>query len=79
LPDDVLRFVAGITTIPIRLLALVALLGRDPAILVASSVGAELASGQILVAGRVVLGFVIVWAVGYSHRARLVAVLDRDL
>jgi uncharacterized membrane protein YdjX (TVP38/TMEM64 family) len=79
LPDDVICFVAGITTIPIRLLALVALVGRAPAILVASFIGAELASGQIIVAGLIILGFVIVWAVGYYHRARLLAVVDRYL
>jgi uncharacterized membrane protein YdjX (TVP38/TMEM64 family) len=79
LPDDVVCFVAGITTIPIRVLVLVAVLGRAPAVFVASFIGAELAGGQLLVAGVITGLLVIVWGVGYYHRARLLTLLDRYL
>jgi uncharacterized membrane protein YdjX (TVP38/TMEM64 family) len=77
LPDDVICFVAGITTIRIRVLVLVAVLGRAPGTIVASFIGAELASGQILVAGAITVLIVLAWGVGYYYRDRLFRLLDR--
>jgi uncharacterized membrane protein YdjX (TVP38/TMEM64 family) len=77
LPDDVVCFVAGVTTIPIPLLILAAVTGRAPALVFASFVGAELAGGRLLVAGVVVAVLLVAWGLGYVYRHRLLNLLDR--
>lgn len=77
LPDDVICFVAGISRIRIRVLVLTAVLGRAPAVIFASFIGAELATGQLLLAGLVLVVAAVVWTIGYYHRGRFLALLDR--
>lgn len=77
LPDDVICFVAGITTIRIRVLAVMAVVGRAPGIIVASFIGAGLAAERFVVVGLITVMLAIVWGIGYYHRDQLLDLLDR--
>jgi len=77
LPDDAVCFVAGVTTIRLRVLVVVAVVGRAPGVLFASFIGAGLAAGQFALALAVGGALVLVWGVGYYYRRRLLDTLDR--
>lgn len=77
LPDDVVCFVAGITTIRIRVLALMAVLGRAPAVVFASFIGAGLAAEKFAVVGFLTAILVVVWGLGYYYRGQLLNLVDR--
>ena len=76
-PDDVVCFVAGVSTIPFRTLVVLAVVGRGPSLFVASFLGAELVTNQFLtvaVAGAILL---VAWLLAYYYRRRLFRVLER--
>lgn len=74
LPDDVLCFAAGLTTIPIWQLVVVAVVGRAPSAFLANAFGDFVGTGDLTV-GILVIGVVLSLLVAaYHYRDRLRAV-----
>jgi uncharacterized membrane protein YdjX (TVP38/TMEM64 family) len=73
-PDDVLCFVGGLTTVPLWKLVVVSAVGRVPSYLLVSVIGVELAGGNLAVALALAAGLGVLAAVTYLGRDRL---LDR--
>jgi len=78
-PDDVVCFVAGISTIRLDLLVVAAVAGRGPALVFASVLGANLMVGQVLVAGLLLAILVIAWGVGYYYRRQVIERIVRHV
>ncbi|MFC7132248.1 MULTISPECIES: TVP38/TMEM64 family protein [Salinibaculum] len=78
-PDDMVCFVAGVSTIPIPRLILAAVAGRAPALLFASFLGAELVSGRFALTGFVLGALLLTWVLGYYYRREALALLRRTL
>lgn len=71
LPDDALCFVGGLTTLPLRRLVLLAVVGRTPSLVLATLVGAELERTQWMTAGLLAAALLVLSVVGYLNRERL--------
>jgi len=71
LPDDVLCFVGGITTIPLQRLVLLAVVGRTPAFFLVNVLGASLGAGEVGLAGALGLALVGASGLGYLYRDRI--------
>jgi uncharacterized membrane protein YdjX (TVP38/TMEM64 family) len=78
-PDDVVCFVAGVSKLPLRLLVVVAAVGRGPSLALSSFVGANLLQGQALLAVVLAVALVVVWVLGYYYRRQLFDYLGRWL
>ena len=72
LPDDVLCFVGGLSTVPLRKLVAVALVGRAPAFFVANLVGDLAGTGNRGLAVAVGLAVVALSGLGFLYRERFV-------
>lgn len=72
LPDDAVCFLSGMTDLRLRTLVAVSGLGRAPSLFVASFVGAGVAAGRYAPAVAVAALVVLLWALGYRYRERLV-------
>lgn len=70
-PDDLICYIAGLTSIPIRTLVLISLLGRFPSTLLISLTGAGLAESNTNLVVVVSVIMVIVMGVAYWQRTRL--------
>lgn len=70
-PDDIICYLAGLSSIPIRTLVLVSLLGRLPGYLVLSLFGSGLAETDIRLIVGIVTAVVLISAVVYWQRERL--------
>jgi uncharacterized membrane protein YdjX (TVP38/TMEM64 family) len=75
LPDDLLCFVGGLTTVPLWQLVVLAAVGRTPAFFLANVVGGFLGAGRIDAALALAGVLVALSAIGYLHRDRLVGLL----
>jgi uncharacterized membrane protein YdjX (TVP38/TMEM64 family) len=71
LPDDVICFVAGLTTLRIRDMVVVAFVGRFPGFLVANAAGAQFEAGHHLGAVALVTLLAVLSALGYVYRDEL--------
>lgn len=76
LPDDALCFVGGLTSIPLRKLVLVAIVGRTPAFFLANVLGGLLATGDVEIAFGLFVLITGLSVFGYLYRDRIVGVLD---
>jgi len=76
-PDDAICFLAGITTIPLWQLVVIALVGRLPSVLLLNLAGAQIASEGLAIATAILLGVVAATAVFYRERERILAFLER--
>jgi uncharacterized membrane protein YdjX (TVP38/TMEM64 family) len=74
LPDDVICFVAGLSSIDIRKFVLVSVLARSPAYVLATFVGSSVALGELRVALVALAAFGGLSVLGYRYRD---AILDR--
>ncbi len=70
-PDDALCFVGGLTTIPLRRLVAIAVLGRTPTVIALSLVGAGIADGDIALVVGLGGAVVALSLVGYLFRTRI--------
>lgn len=71
LPDDALCFAGGLTSIPMRRLVLVAVVGRAPGFLLVNILGDLLASGDLFAAGLLAAVLVAQSLLGYRNRNRI--------
>lgn len=78
LPDDVICFAGGLTSIPLRRLVLVAVVGRAPGFFLVNVFGDLLATGDVYAATLLLLVFVGLSLVGYLYRDRIVDLFDRE-
>lgn len=78
LPDDVLCFAGGLTSIPIPRLVLVAVIGRAPAFFLANVVGGSLGSGDHVSAALALTLFLGASGIAYLYRHRIVRTLTRE-
>lgn len=78
LPDDVLCFAGGLTTIPLRRLVLVAILGRAPAFFLVNVFGDLLATGDVYAATVLLVVIVALSVAGYRYRNLLLTFFSRD-
>lgn len=78
LPDDVLCFAGGLTTIPLRRLVLVAILGRAPAFFLVNVFGDLLATGDVYAATVLLVVIVALSVAGYRYRNQLLTFFSRD-
>lgn len=78
LPDDVICFAGGLTSIPLRRLVLVAVVGRAPAFFLVNVFGDLLATGDVYVATLLLVLLVGLSLFGLIYRDRIVALLDRE-
>ena len=76
LPDDALCFVGGLTTIPLRKLVVVAVVGRAPAFFLANVLGDLVATGELGRAGLLFAVVTVVAVTAYLQRDRIAGVLD---
>ena len=76
LPDDALCFVGGLTTIPLRRLVVVAVVGRAPAFFLANVFGDLLANGDLRAAGALFVAVGVLSLLGYLYRDRIADALD---
>lgn len=76
-PDDIICYIAGLTTIPIRKLMFIVLLGRLPVITLTNYIGAGLVENTALVAAVSIIG-VIILGIGVWQRDRITKFLKRD-
>lgn len=72
LPDDMLCFAGGLTSIPLWRLVLIAVVARTPAFLLVNVVGDFLGSGQYVAAILLSVALTATAVLGYRHRDRLV-------
>jgi uncharacterized membrane protein YdjX (TVP38/TMEM64 family) len=70
-PDDLICYIAGLTTIRIRTLILISILGRFPGYLVLSIAGAGAAQANVQLVAVVVSALMFVSGVAFWQRARL--------
>ncbi|MHB9285914.1 TVP38/TMEM64 family protein [Halobacteriales archaeon Cl-PHB] len=78
LPDDVICFCGGLTTISMRRFVLLAVVGRTPSFFVANLFGDFVGTGQVVAATALLALAGGITAVGYLYRARLLAYLDGE-
>jgi len=76
LPDDALCFVGGLTTIPLRRLVVVAVVGRAPAFFLANVFGDLLAAGDTVAAVGLFVLITGLSILGYYNRDRIPQLLD---
>lgn len=79
LPDDAICFLAGCTTLDVRKMVLVSVLGRLPTFFLTNLAGERIASGQFLEAGLVVLFLLAVSVVGYLKRGAILRWVRGDV
>ncbi|MGQ4556316.1 VTT domain-containing protein [Halobellus sp. GM3] len=72
LPDDVLCFAGGLTKLPLWQLVLIAAVGRAPAFFLANVVGDFLGTEQVAAAVGLAAGVLLLSAIGYLNRDRIV-------
>jgi uncharacterized membrane protein YdjX (TVP38/TMEM64 family) len=77
LPDDAICFLAGLTTIPVRKLVAVAVVGRAPGFLLVAVAGADLAAGRLSAALWLLAALTAASLAGYLYREQIVAALSR--
>jgi uncharacterized membrane protein YdjX (TVP38/TMEM64 family) len=70
-PDDALCFVGGLTTIPLRRLVAIAVLGRTPTVVATTLIGAGIAEGNVVLAVGLGGLLVAVGLAGYLLRHRV--------
>jgi len=75
-PDDAICFLAGITTIPLWQLVVIAFVGRLPSVFLLNLAGAQLASDDLVVATAILVGVVVATAVFYHERERILRFLE---
>lgn len=75
LPDDVICFGAGLTTVPLWQLIVVAVVGRAPSVLLANAFGDFLGTGDTTMGLFLLALGVFLAALGYHYRERLRALL----
>lgn len=73
LPDDAICFAAGLTTLDIRKMTLVSFVGRLPGYFLIVLAGAGIADGRLLEAGLLIAAVVVLSAVTYLRRDRILA------
>jgi uncharacterized membrane protein YdjX (TVP38/TMEM64 family) len=78
LPDDMLCFAGGLTKVPLWQLVVIAVAGRAPAFLLVNVVGGLLGEGQFVAAAALTLVIVVISALGYLNRDRLIRLLGGD-
>jgi uncharacterized membrane protein YdjX (TVP38/TMEM64 family) len=78
LPDDVLCFAGGLTTVPLWQLVVIAVVGRTPAFFLANVLGGFLGSDRIGAALAFAALLVAASAVGYRNRDRLLSLFGGD-
>lgn len=71
LPDDVICFVGGLSTLRIREMVLVSVLGRLPGYAVVNAAGAAFAAGRVAQTGALVLVMGALALLGYRYRDRV--------
>jgi uncharacterized membrane protein YdjX (TVP38/TMEM64 family) len=76
LPDDAICFVGGLTPIPLRKLAVVAVVGRAPAFFLANVLGDLLATGNTEMAVGLLVLITGLSVLGYANRDRIADRLD---
>ncbi|MFB6354191.1 MAG: TVP38/TMEM64 family protein [Halobacteriales archaeon] len=74
LPDDVICFAGGLTTVPLRRLVLIAIVGRAPGFFLVNVFGGLLGSGERGWATVLLVALLVGSALGFWYRERL---LDR--
>lgn len=72
LPDDVVCFLAGLTPIRFRRFVVLLVVGRTPAYVLAIAIGASLSRSDLVHASLLFALFVLVSALGYRYRERIV-------
>lgn len=72
-PDDIICYIAGLTTIKIRTLVLISLLGRLPGNLLLSITGSGVAEGSTQVVVTVATLLAVIGIVGFWQRTRIQA------
>lgn len=72
LPDDAVCFVAGLTTLRIREMLVVSVVGRVPGYLLVNAAGAQLAAGRLTATVVLVTVLVILSVVGYLYRDEVI-------
>jgi uncharacterized membrane protein YdjX (TVP38/TMEM64 family) len=70
-PDDIICYIAGLTTIKIRMLVLISLLGRIPGNLLLSITGAGVAESNTQVVVVTVTTMLVIGVVGFLNRKRI--------
>lgn len=70
-PDDLICYIAGLTTIKIRTLVLISLLGRLPGNLLLSITGAGVAESNMQLVGIIVTVMVVIAAIGLTQRKKI--------
>jgi uncharacterized membrane protein YdjX (TVP38/TMEM64 family) len=75
LPDDVLCFVGGLTEVPLRQLVVLAVVGRTPAFFLANVVGDFLGTDRTAEAIGLAAVVLVLSALGYLNRDRIVRLL----
>lgn len=78
LPDDVLCFVGGLTTVPLRRLVVIAVIGRAPAFFLANVFGGLVGTGERTMAVLVLALAVGLSVLGYLYRDQIVDALTDD-
>ena len=78
LPDDMLCFAGGLTKVPLWQLVGIAVVGRAPAFFLVNVVGGLLGEGQFVAAAALTLVIVVISALGYLNRDRLIRLLGGD-
>ncbi|MFB6165920.1 MAG: TVP38/TMEM64 family protein [Haloarculaceae archaeon] len=78
LPDDLLCFVGGLTTVPLWQLVVIAIVGRAPAFFLVNAIGDLLGAARFGPAIALVAVLAIAAAVGYRYRRPLLALLSED-
>jgi uncharacterized membrane protein YdjX (TVP38/TMEM64 family) len=79
LPDDALCFVGGLTTIPLRTLIFIAIIGRAPAFFLVNVFGHLVAAGELYQAIGLLVLIVGLSILGYLNRDQLSQYLDGRL
>jgi uncharacterized membrane protein YdjX (TVP38/TMEM64 family) len=78
LPDDVLCFVGGLTRLPLWQLVVIAVVGRAPAFFLVNVVGELLGTAQFEAAALLAVGILVVSAIGYVYRDRLIELFEDE-
>lgn len=76
LPDDALCFLAGLTRLPLWQLVVIAVVGRTPAFFLANVVGDFVGTGRLLPAGVLTVVVLVLSAIIYRYRDRVLDVLS---
>lgn len=71
LPDDIICFLAGLTTLRIRHMLIVSMAGRFPGYVIANAAGAQLEAGNLLTSSLILLGAAVFVVLGYVWRDRV--------